>query len=469
MTRPAAAYPFNTLPVPFRLAFALGLVGAVFVLDRYAGPLLDDGSHFILLGTAVMAVAWLAGTGAALAATVFAAVLGTMPSSGVSDSPVHLHLALFLLHGLLVTAVVAELRRARRDAEHRALEAQAARQQSEAANRMKEEFLGTISHELRTPLNAVLGWVHLLRTGKLDSRTAIRGLESIDRNVRLQAQLTSDLLDVSKALTGKLRLDPRPSRAGRGGDAGGDRDDAGGEAKGVRIKLALPDDGIVVHGDPSRLRQIAWQLLANAIKFSARGGDVEIAVDVFGRDARLIVRDSGPGIDPTFLPRIFERFTQADPSPTRSAGGLGVGLALVRELVELHGGEIEARNREDGSGAIFMARFPLQSVEALQVATPLAIAAPAAGNGIVRCSTACACWCSTRKPKGATCCGRCCSIAARRSRPSARSTTRSRRSRRGAPTCWSATACRRSTTSMRWSARCSRSRASAAAASRRWR
>jgi signal transduction histidine kinase len=377
MTGPADAYPFPSFSTPVRLAIAFLIIGGVFALDRYGGALIDEGSHFILLGTAVMAVAWVAGTGPALAGMVAAALLGTWRVNETSYSPDHMHLALFLVHALLVIAVVAELRRARRDAEVRAREAQSARREGESANRLKDEFLATISHELRTPLNAVLGWVHLLRTGKLDTATAARGFESIDRNVRLQAQLTSDLLDISKALTGKLQLDPRPARL----------DDAvrqsvaamtpAAQAKEVDLEITLPPDGVAVLGDPSRLRQIAWQLLANAVKFSPRGGSVQIAIDAFGQDARLIVRDTGPGIAPQFLPRIFDRFTQADASPTRSAGGLGVGLALVRELVELQGGEVEARNRDDGSGAIFMARFPLHAMAPpIQVEPTVAVATP---------------------------------------------------------------------------------------------
>jgi signal transduction histidine kinase/CheY-like chemotaxis protein len=361
MTDPAEAYPFPAFGVPVRLAIATVIILVVFLLDQYAGRPLDAGSHFLLMGIAVIIAAWFAGTGAALGAMVVAAALGAYRMA-TRDEAGFTQLALFIVHALLVTAVVAELRRARRQAEARAREAQVAREQGEMANRMKDEFLGTISHELRTPLNAVLGWVHLLRTGKLDAGTASRGLESIDRNVRLQAQLTSNLLDVSKALTGRLRVDSRPTAL----------DDAvrqvvatsrlPADAKGVRIETSFAD-GTIVQGDPERLRQIAWQLLANAIKFSSRGGVVEVAVDVLGPEARLIVRDNGPGIDPKFLPRVFDRFTQADPSPTRKAGGLGVGLALVSELVELHGGEIEARNREDGAGSIFIVRFPLKSVE----------------------------------------------------------------------------------------------------------
>ena len=347
-----------------RFGLALALLATVVVLDRSTTPLFDNGSHLILLAIAVMATAWFAGTGPALLATILAAVLGARHAH-VTEGTAYLHLALFLVHGLVLTGVIAELRGARRQAEQRARDAVAAQQQGESANRMKDEFLATISHELRTALNAVLGWVHLLRTCKLDGVTASRGLESIDRNVRLQAQLTADLLDVSKALTGKLRLEPQPSPLDDAARQALVSATPAAKAKGVRIDVSIPETPVVVHGDPTRLRQIAWQLLANAIKFTPREGLVEITVDAFGQDARLIVRDSGLGIDPEFLPRIFDRFTQADPSPTRSAGGLGVGLALVRELVELHGGEIEARNRADGTGAIFIVRFPLQ------VAVPL--------------------------------------------------------------------------------------------------
>ena len=362
----ADAYPFPTLAAPLRFSIALGLVALVFLLDSLAPTLIDDGSLFILLGTAVGATAWFAGTGPALAATVIAAVLGAGRAGGPLHGAIPVHLALFLVHGLLLTAVIAELRRARRDAETRAVEAQAARREGEAANRMKDEFLATISHELRTPLNAVLGWVHLLRTGRLDPATAVRGLESIDRNVRHQAQLTADLLDVSKALTGKLRLDSRPSLLDDAVRQAVSVASSAAKAKGVRVNLAVANP-ITVHGDPTRLRQIAWHLIANAIKFTSRGGTIDVALKVEADEVRLTVQDSGKGISPEFLPRVFERFTQADSSATRTAGGLGVGLALVRELVELHGGEVDAQNRSDGAaGAVFTVRLPLQAGESSQ-------------------------------------------------------------------------------------------------------
>jgi CheY-like chemotaxis protein len=261
--------------------------------------------------------------------------------------------------------MVSELRAARRAAEEQARVAQAARREGDAANRMKDEFLGTVSHELRTPLNAVLGWVHLLRTGKLDRETSTRGLESIERNVKLQAQLTGDLLDVSKALTGQLQVESRPTTLGAAASQAVASVESAAKAKGVALDLWIGNPPAVVLGDETRLRQIAWHLLSNAIKFTPRGGTVALSVEASEGEARLTVRDSGTGIDPAFLPQIFGRFTQADSSVTRTAGGLGVGLALVRELVELQGGEINARNREDDGGAVFTARFPLQPAELL--------------------------------------------------------------------------------------------------------
>ncbi len=366
------AYPFPTLALPLRFAIALAAVGLVFAASWAAGDAIDDGSEFLLLGTAVMGCAWFAGTGPALAATVTGALLGAYEASTgpAADGAAQTHLALFVIQGLLLTGVVSELRNARRSAEQQAREAQTARREGEAANRLKDEFLATVSHELRTPLNAVLGWVHLLRTGKLDPATSSRGLESIDRNVRLQAQLTGDLLDVSKALTGELQLHPRPTALGAAVQQAVGAVESAARAKGVHLDVSLPREAVVVLGDETRLRQIAWHLMANAIKFTPRGGDVEVAVAISGSQARLTVADSGRGIDPQFLPRIFDRFSQADGSVTRAAGGLGVGLALVRELVEMHGGEVEARNADHGHGAVFTVQFPLQSAELLDGAAP---------------------------------------------------------------------------------------------------
>jgi signal transduction histidine kinase len=367
MSRSADAYPFPTFPAPLRFAIALAAVSIVFIVDATTASAVDDVSKFVLLGTAVLASAWFAGTGPALAAAVVGAALGWI---GVGNEPrtamqVATHLALFMIQSLLLTAVVSELRAARRAAEQQTRVADAARREGEAANRMKDEFLATVSHELRTPLNAVLGWVHLLRTGKLDREMSTRGLETIERNARLQAQLTGDLLEVSKALTGELQLESRPTTINDAARQAVSAVEPAASAKDVSLDLSIPDSQVVVLGDPTRLRQMVWHLLSNAIKFTPRGGTVRTAVTVESNEAVVTVTDSGPGIDPEFLPRIFDRFSQADSSPTRVSGGLGVGLALVRQLVELHGGAIEARNRRDTTGAIFIIRLPAQPVDLL--------------------------------------------------------------------------------------------------------
>jgi len=362
MKGPADAYPFPTFPVPLRFAIALAAVSVVFVPDLVGRAPLDTVSRFLLLGTAVLASAWFAGSGPALAATVLGAVLGAFEGGDPSrtDATVATHLALFVVQGLLLTAVVSELRSARRAAEKQTRVAQVARREGEAASRMKDEFLATVSHELRTPLNAVLGWVHLLRTGKLDHDMSSRGLETIERNVKLQAQLTGDLLEVSKALTGDLQLECRATTIGEAARQAANAVEPAARAKGVAVELSIPEAPIVVLGDPTRLRQIAWHLLSNAIKFTPRGGTIDLIVTLKSAEATLTVADSGSGIDPDFLPRIFDRFTQADSSLTRASGGLGVGLALVRQLVELHGGDIQARNRPAAAGAVFTVRFPAQ-------------------------------------------------------------------------------------------------------------
>src|ERR1051326_288539 len=198
------------IPAVVRHAAGLIVVVIVFLGYRHSGTVIDDGGLFLLLSIAVLFNAWFAGTSTALGATVLGAVLGYLPGRQSHVPAVETHLALFIGQGVLLTALVAELRRARKAAPRPAVSAQAARLDAEAASRLKDEFLGTISHELRTPLNAVLGWVHLIRTGKLDSATERRGFEAIERNARLQAQLTGDLLDVSKSLTGRLHLETAP-------------------------------------------------------------------------------------------------------------------------------------------------------------------------------------------------------------------------------------------------------------------
>ncbi|HEY9421243.1 MAG TPA: response regulator [Thermoanaerobaculia bacterium] len=238
---------------------------------------------------------------------------------------------------------------------------QGARRQAEEANRMKDEFLATLSHELRTPLNAILGWVQVLRAGKLDEAAASRALETIERNARSQAQLIADLLDVSRIITGKLRLDFKPVELHRIIDAVLESVRPAADAKGIQLAVSLGRLGSPALGDADRLQQVVWNLLSNAIKFTPRGGRVEVLLQELGASALIRVTDSGIGIRPDFLPYVFDRFRQAESTLTRSHGGLGLGLSIVRHLVELHGGTVEVNSQGEGMGAVFTVRLPLRA------------------------------------------------------------------------------------------------------------
>ncbi|MFY9821969.1 MAG: response regulator [Thermoanaerobaculia bacterium] len=238
---------------------------------------------------------------------------------------------------------------------------QGARKDAEEANRMKDEFLATLSHELRTPLNAILGWVQVLRTGKLDEAAGARALETIERNARSQAQLIADLLDVSRIITGKLRLELKPVALGRIIDSALDSLRPAADAKAIELAVSLAPLASPVLGDTDRLQQVIWNLLSNAIKFTPRGGRVEVRLLDSGLNAVIEVRDSGIGIRPDFLPYVFDRFRQAESTLTRSQGGLGLGLSIVRHLLELHGGTVEVESEGEGKGAAFRVSVPLRA------------------------------------------------------------------------------------------------------------
>ncbi|MGE5655334.1 MAG: response regulator [Actinomycetota bacterium] len=238
---------------------------------------------------------------------------------------------------------------------------QIARQEAERANQMKDEFLAILSHELRTPLNAILGWSKLLRTKKFDEQTINKALETIERNAKCQTQLIEDILDVSRILRGKLHLTLRPLHLEAIIEAAIDSQRPLAEAKSVTITGHCQRGAGKVLGDAGRLQQIVWNLLSNAIKFTPEGGKVEVRLEVTGTHAEIQVIDTGIGISPEFLPFVFDRFRQADSTTTRSYGGLGLGLAIVRHLVELHSGKVKAENNSGGPGAKFTVYLPLLS------------------------------------------------------------------------------------------------------------
>jgi PAS domain S-box-containing protein len=235
---------------------------------------------------------------------------------------------------------------------------QAARKEAEQVNRVKDEFLATLSHELRTPLNAIVGWTHILRTGPLDPARTQQAIDTIARNAHLQAQLISDILDVSRIIAGKLRLELRPVDLAEVVQSALATVRPAAEAKGIHIDCVMDPAAGPLTGDCARLQQVVWNLLSNAIKFTPRGGRMGVRIERVNSSTRLTVEDNGPGVAPDFLPHVFERFRQGDSSSTRPYGGLGLGLAIVRHLVELHGGTVDAANRVDGSGAIFQVTLP---------------------------------------------------------------------------------------------------------------
>ena len=232
-----------------------------------------------------------------------------------------------------------------------------ARSEAESANRLKDEFLATLSHELRTPLNAILGWTSMLAGGQVEPDRLPHVFEALDRNAQSQAQLIADVLDVSRIITGKLQLQPTTVDVRDIVARAADAVRPAAVAKDITVTLQEPSD-CLAHGDPDRLQQVFWNLLSNAVKFTPTGGSVSVAITRDPKSISVAVVDSGVGISPEFVPFVFDRFRQADQTPTRAHGGLGLGLSIVKHLTELHGGTVTASSAGDGKGARFEVRLP---------------------------------------------------------------------------------------------------------------
>jgi PAS domain S-box-containing protein len=260
--------------------------------------------------------------------------------------------------------VLLDVTQRRRGDEERArlfVAAEEAREVAETANRAKDEFLATMSHELKTPLNALIGYAQLLRDRQLPAELTERALQSIERNAKAQARLVEDLLDVSRIVTGKLHLDVRPVNLAEVVDAAFDTMRLAADAKNITVIRMIDRSGVQVSGDATRLQQVVWNLLSNAVRFTPERGRIEIRLDCVSDFARIRVADSGQGIGAEFLPHVFERFRQADTTSTRKHGGLGLGLAIVRHILEMHGGTIEVESAGRDQGATFTALIPLLS------------------------------------------------------------------------------------------------------------
>lgn len=256
---------------------------------------------------------------------------------------------------------VTEQRRLTEEREALLTSERATRAEVERISRMKDEFLATLSHELRTPLNAILGYATLMRTMELTGADLEEAIATIERNARLQAQLIDDLLDMNRIISGKIRLDMQQVDLVDVLDEAVAAVKPSAEARGITLmRIVQPDVG-AVRGDPSRLQQVIWNLLTNAIKFTPQGGHVHLSLERGESEVEIAVSDTGQGIETEFLPHVFDRFRQADSSTTRRHGGLGLGLSIVRQLVELHGGSIEVTSPGVGQGATFVVRLPISS------------------------------------------------------------------------------------------------------------
>ncbi len=237
-----------------------------------------------------------------------------------------------------------------------------ARNEAERANRLKDEFLATISHELRNPLNAIMGWAHMMRLGKLTPANVERAVETIYRNAKSQSQLVADLLDVSRIISGKLRLDVRTVDLIYIINAAIDSIRPAADAKSIRLQTMLDPAAGPISGDADRLQQIVWNLLTNAVKFTPKGGRIQVKLQRVDSHVEIVVSDSGIGINKEFLPHVFDRFRQADASSTRIHGGLGLGLSIVHQLVDLHGGTVAVQSEGEGKGATFTISLPFVGV-----------------------------------------------------------------------------------------------------------
>ncbi len=277
--------------------------------------------------------------------------LGTSP---LTSSPVQMSSASLVIDGVRTTAVVVT-----------DLTPERVERGLRESNRSKDEFLATLSHELRTPLNVILGWTQLLLGSQLPEGSRRHALELIERNAHAQAKLVEDLVDMSRVTTGKLRLDLEPVAVVPLLDTIVDSVRAAAADKGVGFETAWPDGALLVMADPTRLQQVFWNLLTNAVKFTPAGGGITVRAERQDQSVRIEVADTGSGIDPAFLPHVFDRFRQADRSSTRRQGGLGLGLAIVRDLVRLHGGDVAVHSDGHGRGSTFVVTLPAGVSDAL--------------------------------------------------------------------------------------------------------
>jgi signal transduction histidine kinase/CheY-like chemotaxis protein len=356
-----------------RYVLAVGIVGVATLLRFVADPAIHDQIPYFIYVAAVAVATWSCGVDGG----IFSAILSGFVGNYFFVAPRYelipqgedwIAMAMFVVVAFGLVWQVGRWKRAERvlQGQARVLRQQAddlrvLHAEAERLNRVKDEFLATLSHELRTPLNAILGWACMLSDGRLDGQRQKDAVMAILRNAQAQSHMVNDILDVSRIISGKLRLAVRPVDLAGVVSSAVDMIRPAAEAKHIRISTALTPHSIIV-GDADRLQQVVWNLLSNAVKFTPKGGCVDVRVEPKDSQLALSVSDTGIGIEPSFLPHLFQRFRQADSSTTRQHGGLGLGLAVVRHMVELHGGTVSAESAGLDHGATFLVTLPVRAV-----------------------------------------------------------------------------------------------------------
>ncbi len=357
-----------------RYGLAIAIVAAATLLRLAIDPLIHEQIPYFMYVAAVVVATWSCGVEGGVVATLAAAVTGNFlfvePRYELTPHPADLvAMTFFSVVALGLVWLVGRWKRAEVALRGQAERLHVLHQEAERANRVKDEFLATLSHELRTPLNAILGWAHLLRSGGMTDERRWHAIDTIVRNADAQARLVDDVFDVSSIISGKLRLNVQAIDLVAVTCAALDSIRPAASAREIEIRTSFPPRCLVV-GDPDRLQQVAWNLLSNAVKFTPKHGRIDVDIATRESRAELRVADTGVGIDPDFIPQLFDRFTQRDSSTTRRYGGLGLGLAIVRHLVELHGGTVAGESAGDGKGAVFTVSLPVRAVAAEAAADP---------------------------------------------------------------------------------------------------
>ncbi len=336
-------------------------VSTATLLRLLLNPLLGERAVFLLAVLAVAISAHLAGLSAGMAtialAIPIAAIVSGPAAGALTTTPEWVQMVLAISLAFPLAFLGGRFNRLVREFDHSLRRERAARAEAERANRARDEFLAVLSHELRSPLHAIVGWAHILRA-EPQSPTADRAIETILRNADHQVRLMSDIADISRGITGKLVLEGGQVDVRSALDQAVDSVRLSADARNIHLQLVIPETPLVVQGDGARLRQVFWNLLSNAIKFSSLGGSVQASAARDGNSVLVKVADTGQGIGAEFLPYVFDSFRQEDATRTRRKGGLGLGLAIVRHIIEAHGGAVDVSSEGGGKGAVFTVTLP---------------------------------------------------------------------------------------------------------------